>query len=107
VLAGLASGYDLVLVDSPPLLVVGDGLPLLGLVDGVMIVARAGILTHPAATRLRQTIDRVNRIKRLYVVGAVVNDIADELASYSRPYTRAARAISGESVKPSPQHAAS
>lgn len=86
-MARLALSYDLVLVDSPPVLLVSDALALMGMVDGVIIVARAGTITHPAAVRLRATMDRVTRIKRAHVVGAVINDVVDPQAAYYHPYT--------------------
>ena len=81
VVSRLASEYDIVLIDSPPLLPVSDGLPLLALVDGVLLVVRAGTTTHPAASRLRQTLDRINRTHRVHLLGAVANDVTDEFAS--------------------------
>jgi succinoglycan biosynthesis transport protein ExoP len=78
----LASEYDVVIIDSPPLLAVSDGLPLLSLADSVLLVVRAGTMTRPAAHRLLATIERVNRIQRVKLLGIVANDVADELAAY-------------------------
>jgi tyrosine-protein kinase Etk/Wzc len=107
-MTGLALSYDLVLVDSPPVLLVSDALALLGLVDGVIIVARAGTITEPAAVRLRATMDRVTRIKRAHVVGAVINDVAGETAAYYRPYTtkKEGRTPPEGSATPTREHAA-
>lgn len=80
----LAADHDLVLIDSPPLLSVSDGLPLLGLVDGVLLVVRGGTATRPAAERLRRTLDRVSSNGRVRVFGIVANHVTDELASYYR-----------------------
>ena len=82
VISRLAADYDIVLVDSPPLLAVSDGLPLLGLADGVLLVARAGTVTRPAAARVRATVDRVNRVAPVHLLGIVANDVVDELAAY-------------------------
>ena len=90
-MAGLALAYDIVLVDSPPVLLVSDALALMSMVDGVIIVARAGTITSPAAVRLRSTMDRVTRVKHAHVMGAVINDVVDEQASYYRPYAKTAR----------------
>ena len=51
-LSRLSVEYDIVLLDSPPLLAVSDGLPLLSLADGVILVVRAGTATRPAAERM-------------------------------------------------------
>ena len=71
----LPNAYDLVLIDTPPVLVVGDPLPLLSLADGVILVARGGTLTYPAAERLRQTLDRVARAGQVNLLGVVANDV--------------------------------
>ena len=77
VLARLASQYDVVLIDSPPLLAVSDALPLLSLVDGVALVARAGQLTQTAADRLKRTLARVQGV---HLLGTIANDVSDGLA---------------------------
>jgi polysaccharide biosynthesis transport protein len=74
----LAGDYDIVLIDSPPLLAVSDGLLLLGLADGVVLVVRAGATTYHAASRMQRTFDRVSRIHPLRLLGTVINDIGGE-----------------------------
>jgi capsular exopolysaccharide synthesis family protein len=84
VISNLADKYDIVLIDSPPLLSVSDGLPLLGVVDGVLLVVRGGTMTRSAADRLRRTIERVGATRKVDLLGVVANDVADDLASYYR-----------------------
>jgi polysaccharide biosynthesis transport protein len=79
VLAGLAETHDIVLVDTPPLLSVSDGLTLLGVVDGVVVVVRPGRTTYPAAVRLRRTVERLHGAP---IIGVVANGTEDELASH-------------------------
>lgn len=81
-LSRLSVEYDIVLLDSPPLLAVSDGLPLLSLADGVILVVRAGTATRPAAERMLAAIERVNRIQPVHLLGIVANDVSDELATY-------------------------
>ena len=52
-LARLESEHELVIVDTPPVGVVADALPLVPRVDGVVVVLGAGKTTrdHAAATR--------------------------------------------------------
>lgn len=50
------STYDLVVIDTPPLTVVSDAFPLLGKVDGVVIVGRVGRNRRDIAERLQQTL---------------------------------------------------
>lgn len=48
--------YDLVVIDTPPLTVVSDAFPLLGRVDGVIIVGRVGRNRRDVAARLHETL---------------------------------------------------
>lgn len=48
-----AENYDLVLLDTPPLSVVPDAIPLLHKVHGVVIVSRLGKSTREGAARMR------------------------------------------------------
>ncbi len=49
-----ADNYDLVLLDTPPLSVVPDAIPLLHRVHGVVIVSRLGKNTREGAARMRE-----------------------------------------------------
>jgi capsular exopolysaccharide synthesis family protein len=48
--------YDLVVIDTPPLTAVSDAFPLLGKVDGVIIVGRVGRNRRDVAQRLHETL---------------------------------------------------
>ncbi len=50
------STYDLVVIDTPPLTAVSDAFPLLGKVDGVVIVGRVGRNRRDVAQRLHETL---------------------------------------------------
>ena len=50
------SVYDLVVIDTPPLTAVSDAFPLLGKVDGVVIVGRIGRNRRDVAQRLHETL---------------------------------------------------
>jgi len=50
------SSYDLVVIDTPPLTAVSDAFPLLGKVDGVIIVGRVGRNRRDVAERLHETL---------------------------------------------------
>jgi polysaccharide biosynthesis transport protein len=69
----VASGCDVVLLDCPPMLAVSDVLPLLGVVDGVIVVARLGVTTTVAAQRLGE---QLRRLPDVPVLGVVVNNVA-------------------------------
>jgi receptor protein-tyrosine kinase len=55
-LEGVESAYDLVVIDTPPLTTVSDAFPLLGKVDGVIIVGRLGRNRRDVAQRLHETL---------------------------------------------------
>jgi len=62
-------GYDLILIDTPPVNVVTDAASLASLTDGVLLVARAGV-TSPGAVDL--ALDQLNRAGA-NVIGVVLN----------------------------------
>src|SRR5204862_118692 len=58
VLQDLGNQFELVLADTPPLLVVGDAMPLTARVDAVLIVLHAGIrrpVLHELARELQKS----------------------------------------------------
>ena len=67
----IADIHDVVLIDSAPVLPVSDTVPLLGLADGVILVARLGHTTRGAAKR---AVDVVRRSPGARLMGVVVND---------------------------------
>lgn len=70
----LAKTHDIVIIDTPPLLAVSDAVPLIELADGVVVVARIGLTTREAASRL---VEMMNRIPSANLLGIVANDITD------------------------------
>ncbi|MEP6667488.1 MAG: polysaccharide biosynthesis tyrosine autokinase, partial [Nocardioidaceae bacterium] len=81
-LARLTEGYDLILVDSPPLLAASDAAILATMVDGVILVLRAGGTEKAAA---QQAVDQLNSLGAR-VVGAVLNDPNSQVAKYGAYY---------------------
>ena len=67
----IAAGYDIVLIDSPPILAVSDAIPLLNAVDGTIVVARLDLSSRDAARRVMELIRRVPDAELL---GVVAND---------------------------------
>jgi Mrp family chromosome partitioning ATPase len=63
--------YDLVIIDSPPILAVGDAAILCGLVDGVVVVVRAGNTPRDALAYATEQL----RMARAPIVGAILNDV--------------------------------
>ena len=73
-LSEAADSYDVVLVDSSPLLAVSDAIPLARAVDGVILVTRSDYTTRDAAEGLRRTLERLPDVA---VVGLVANGVRD------------------------------
>jgi succinoglycan biosynthesis transport protein ExoP len=91
-LHGVADRFDIVLVDTPPMLAFGDAVPLMSEVDGVILVARLGTTTSDAARRL---MTRLERIPNANILGVVANDVgkrAQAQRSYAYHYGYYARA---------------
>jgi tyrosine-protein kinase len=68
----LALGYDYVLIDSPPVLIVADALELARLVDGVVLVVRRNHATKDEARELRALVERLG----INLLGVVFTDVA-------------------------------
>jgi len=70
--------YDLVLLDSPPALLVADPISVASLVDAVVWISRAGVVTRPYLGRANGMIHR----NQMPVIGFVLNGITSEDAGY-------------------------
>jgi Mrp family chromosome partitioning ATPase/capsular polysaccharide biosynthesis protein len=64
--------FDMVIIDSPPVLAVSDALPLLSAVDGVLLVTRVGVSTRDSARRLFTELEHLPNIQ---LAGMVVNGV--------------------------------
>ncbi|MDQ1364285.1 MAG: tyrosine-protein kinase [Acidimicrobiaceae bacterium] len=83
VLRDLAEQFDIVLVDSPPVLPVTDASVLAGRVDGVLLVARTGVTKKRALARSVELLQQVGAP----VLGLVINGAEDEVRyGYSSRY---------------------
>lgn len=66
---------DVVVIDAPPLLHVGDAMALSAKVDGLIVVARLNVLRRPMLGELRRTLDACPAAKLGFVVtGAELED---------------------------------
>jgi succinoglycan biosynthesis transport protein ExoP len=88
----LASEYEYVVLDSPPLLPVADALELARLVDGVVLVVRSKHVTRDEAREVRALVERLE----LRLLGVVVTDVADRTGygTYAPSETRPQRSKS-------------
>jgi Mrp family chromosome partitioning ATPase len=87
--------YDLVILDAPPLLGFAEPLQMATVVDGVVVVTRAGQTNRKAVSSVIQTLYRL----RATVLGVVLNEVHKEMSDsyyyyshYGRYYQPQARA---------------
>ena len=59
ILAELSGHADYVFIDAPPLLGVGDALPLGAEVDAIVVVARLGVVSRPMLAQLARELQRL------------------------------------------------
>ena len=57
ILTNLRGAYDIVLLDSPPLLRVGDAMTLSARADGLIVVTRLNLVRRPILAELRRLLD--------------------------------------------------
>jgi tyrosine-protein kinase Etk/Wzc len=88
-LQDLESQFDIIVLDTPPVLATADAGIVASLTDGVLLVVRAGTTDRNAAQRAYQQLANVGA----RVVGTVLNDPGGEVAKegdYYYPYDYAA-----------------
>ncbi len=78
----LVNRYDLVIMDSPPILVVSDAVMLSGLVDGVILVVRSGKTHRESLYDARRLLQQ----QQAPVLGVVLNDLSKREQRYIQPY---------------------
>ena len=74
----LRQRFDHIVFDSPPLLLVTDGILLSALADGVILVVESGSASRGALNRVRQILDRAGA----NTLGAVLNKLDDRADGY-------------------------
>jgi succinoglycan biosynthesis transport protein ExoP len=67
----LAQTHDLVIIDTPPVSVVADAMPLVSRVDGVIVVSWIGTTTRDGAMHLRHELETLDAT----VLGLVINKV--------------------------------
>ncbi len=81
----LKQTYDLIVIDTPPMVAVPDAVMLLPHVDGVIVIGRVGNTPRAALARLKEQLVTVDA----QAVGLVVNSVATE-DGYGYGYGRSA-----------------
>jgi len=78
----LSGHFDVIILDTPPVLVSADAALLAPLADGAILVVRAGQTNRSSAERACQYLIAAGA----HFLGAVLNDPAGELARYGKYY---------------------
>jgi len=87
VLDRVSGDFDLVIVDSPPMLGISDAQELAGMVDSVIVVTKAGVTSGRAVS---DTLSRLNRVGA-NVMGLVMNQVKfSDICGYDYNYYYAA-----------------
>ncbi|BAY09538.1 GumC family protein [Calothrix sp. NIES-2098] len=76
-----SSQYDFVIIDAPPLLLAADASTLSHMTDGILLVARPGVIDSNSANHAKEMLERSGH----NVLGLLVNGI-DEKNEFSRQY---------------------
>ena len=77
--------YDIVLMDTPPVLAVADAVPLLDWFDSVLLVARLSRITRYAAREFRQLVARLEGVN---FAGVIANDRREDFDDGYSSYYR-------------------
>jgi capsular exopolysaccharide synthesis family protein len=80
--AGMAAGWDRVIIDSPPVGVVSDAVVMSTQVDGAVMVLKAGVTNREAARQAVRQLRDVNA----NVIGGVLNDLDITDQKYGQYY---------------------
>jgi succinoglycan biosynthesis transport protein ExoP len=97
ILEEAAQEYDLIILDSPPLIGFPEPLQMAATVDGVLVVTRAGHTNRKGVATVLSTLNRLHA----HVVGVVLNEVTPDMSDsyyyhdyYSRYYRLEADSVS-------------
>ncbi len=82
ILAALKEQYEVILIDSPPINVVTDPIILSRLVEGVILIVRAGLTTRDATHHAKEQIQEANA----HILGGVLNSVDIQKDNYYYHY---------------------
>ena len=74
--------YDYVIVDSPPVMAVTDAVVMSSMVDGVILVMRAGVTRIEASVNAKNVIENASG----RIIGAVLNEVRYSADGYHYYY---------------------
>ena len=71
--------YDCIIIDTPPLNLVSDAMPIIKMTDGVILVVRQNYATYPGVSRMIENLNLVDA----KILGMVLNSVDSKEFSYS------------------------
>ncbi len=81
--------YDFVIIDAPPLILAADALTLGRMTDGVLLVARPGVVDSTSAAAAKESLDRCGQnVLGLVVNGVIVENESDSYFYYAQGYSK-------------------
>lgn len=78
----ISKHFDYIIIDTPPINVVSDALPVVRMSDGIIVVIKSNSSTHP---ELAKTIEALKFIQA-NILGFVVNFVKNKSSRYSKKY---------------------
>ncbi len=78
----VSKNYDYIIIDTPPINVVSDALPVIKESDGVVLIVRSNSSTHPELQRALKALEFIDA----KVLGFVLNFESSKIARYSSNY---------------------
>jgi Mrp family chromosome partitioning ATPase len=102
VLDRLRARGDLLLIDSPPLLQVGDAMTLSTSVDAIVVVARLDLIRRPMLTELHRTLEKSPAAKLGFVLAGAELEEGYGYASYGDYYAQGGSAPREERARAAP-----
>ena len=78
----ISKHFDYIIIDTPPINVVSDALPVVRMSDGIIVVIKSNSSTHPEHAK---TIEALKFIQA-NILGFVVNFVENKSSRYSKKY---------------------
>ncbi len=83
-----SKNYDFVIIDTPPLIYAADALTLGQMTDGILFVARPGVLNSTSAEASKELLERSNqKVLGLVVNGLILENEPDSYFYFTKGYS--------------------
>jgi len=80
--------YDLVIVDTSPLLLVADALTLAKMSDGILLVARPGVIDSASAKAAKEVLAQSSQnVLGLVINGVIIENEPDSYFHHAKAYS--------------------